>query len=87
MVPSWSTMTPTGQVLHPRHTLPRIGRMHMPKSRTRAAADAPRSDKTPIDLQTQRRLRRDLKLTTKDIAKIDIELAIEAGLLTRPKPR
>lgn len=41
----------------------------------------------PIDLETQRRLRRDLKLTSSDIAEIDLELAIEAGLLKKPKRR
>ncbi|KPF67279.1 hypothetical protein IP69_13845 [Bosea sp. AAP35] len=37
------------------------------------------------DLETQRRLRRDLKLTDEDIAGIDLDLAIEAGLLSEPK--
>ncbi|WP_185745059.1 hypothetical protein [Bosea sp. AK1] len=39
------------------------------------------------DIENQRRLRRDLKLTSEDIAEIDIELAIAAGLLSRPKRR
>jgi hypothetical protein len=47
----------------------------------------PLSTEAPIDLDIQRRLRRDLKLTSRDILKIDIELAIEAGLLKRPRPR
>lgn len=47
----------------------------------------PLSTKNPIDLETQRRLRRDLKLTSEDIAEIDLELAIEAGLLKKPKRR
>ncbi|RXT52471.1 hypothetical protein B6S44_16985 [Bosea sp. Tri-44] len=61
--------------------------MPMPKSRKRPAAEAPHSTETPIDLDTQRRLRRDLKLTSEDLAEIDIELAIDAGLLKRPKRR
>ncbi|WP_156412404.1 hypothetical protein [Bosea sp. Root483D1] len=59
----------------------------MPKSRTRVASDKPRSEETPIDLETHRRLRRDLKLTTEDIAQIDIQLAIDAGLLKKAKHR
>ncbi|AZO77499.1 hypothetical protein B5U98_22795 [Bosea sp. Tri-39] len=59
----------------------------MPKSRTRAAANSPRHNEVPIDLETHRRLRRDLKLTSQDIAEIDLELAIEAGLLSKPKRR
>jgi hypothetical protein len=47
----------------------------------------PLSTEIPIDLDIQRRLRRDLKLTSEEILEIDIELAIEAGLLKRPKPR
>jgi hypothetical protein len=39
------------------------------------------------DLETQRRLRRDLKLTDEDIAGIDLDLAIQAGLLSEPKSR
>jgi hypothetical protein len=47
----------------------------------------PLSTEIPIDLDIQRRLRRDLKLTSEEILEIDIELAIEASLLNRPKPR
>lgn len=51
----------------------------------------PRSGPTKIrgnvveDLETQRRLRKDLKLTDEDIDGIDLDLAIEAGLLSMPK--
>ncbi len=61
--------------------------MPKPKSRKRPAAEMPLSTENPIDLETQRRLRRDLKLTSEDIAEIDLELAIEAGLLKKPKRR
>ena len=39
------------------------------------------------DLETQRRLRRDLKLTDEDLADIDLDVAIEAGLLSKPNSR
>ncbi len=57
------------------------------KSRKQPAKDTPRppDDHPPIDIAVQRRLRRDLGLTTKEIEAIDIEIAIEAGLLNRPR--
>ena len=61
--------------------------MPMPKSRKRPVPEMPLSTEIPIDLDIQRRLRRDLKLTSEEILEIDIKLAIEAGLLKRPKPR
>ena len=39
------------------------------------------------EFETQRRLRRDLKLSDEDIAGIDLELAIEAGLISKPNSR
>ncbi len=73
--------------LHPYPSLGRIGLMPKPNRRKRPAAEMPLSTENPIDLETQRRLRRDLKLTSEDIAEIDLELAIEAGLLKKPKRR
>lgn len=61
--------------------------MHTPTGRKRVAADPPRANETPIDLDTHRTLRCDLKLTSQDIAEIDLELAVEAGLLKAPKRR
>ena len=63
--------------------------MPTPKSRKRSPSDLPANavDDAVEDIETQRRLRRDLKLTSEDIAEIDIELAIAAGLLSRPKRR
>ncbi|PZR81352.1 MAG: hypothetical protein DI537_38340 [Stutzerimonas stutzeri] len=46
-----------------------------------------KSDHVVEDLETQRRLRRDLNLANEDIAGIDMDLAIEAGLLSKPKRR
>ncbi|RYF30700.1 MAG: hypothetical protein EOO23_04550 [Comamonadaceae bacterium] len=62
--------------------------MPMPKSRKRLVADKPAltEDDCVEDIEIQRRLRRDLMLTSEDIASIDIELAIAAGLLS-PKRR
>lgn len=61
--------------------------MPTPKSRKRKPSNTPlpAADAAVEDLEIQRRLRRDLKLTTEEIAEIDIELAIEAGLLSKPK--
>jgi hypothetical protein len=39
------------------------------------------------DLETQRWLRKDLKLTDENIAGIDLDWAIEAGLLSQPRSR
>lgn len=39
---------------------------------------------TIVDLEMQRRLRRDLQLTSGDLAQIDVSLAIEAGLIKKP---
>jgi hypothetical protein len=61
--------------------------MPTPKSRKRQAPERPLLTEIPIDLDIQRRLRRDLKLTSGEILEIDVELAIEAGLLKRPRPR
>ena len=63
--------------------------MPTPKSRKRSPSDLPANavDDAVEDIETQRRLRRDLKLTSEEIAGIDIELAIASGLLSRPKRR
>ena len=63
--------------------------MPTPKSRKRSPSDMPAAavDDAVEDIEIQRRLRRDLKLTSEDIAEIDIELAIAAGLLSKPKRR
>ena len=38
------------------------------------------------EIAIHRTLRRDFGLTSADLADLDVELAIEAGLLSRPKP-
>jgi hypothetical protein len=63
--------------------------MPTPKSRKQKPSNPPvlPSNDQIEDLEIQRRLRRDLKLTTDDIANIDIELAIQAGLLRKLRQR
>lgn len=63
--------------------------MPTPKSRKRPPSHMPATavDDAVEDIEIQRRLRRDLKLTSEDIAEIDIELAIAAGLLSPKKLR
>lgn len=45
------------------------------------------SENVVEDISTQRRLRRELRLGDREIAEIDLELAVEAGLLPKPKGR
>ena len=56
------------------------------KPRPRAGS-AKKTHDVVEEFETQRRLRRDLKLTDDDIAGIDLDLAMEAGLISKPKSR
>lgn len=76
--------------MHPIGSSPCTGRMTKPKPKPsilQPAKAIARDKQLPSDIDLQRRLRRDLRLSSADIAELDIELAIEAGLLTPPSGR
>lgn len=71
------------QSLHLNSPISCIDRMSKPPSNAKPKP-VQKAAATIVDLQTQRRLRCDLQLTSADLAQIDVSLAIEAGLIKKP---